>query len=276
MMDQHFNPTVALQAISRVYRYGQTKPVFVYTMLTQGTMEEKVYGRCVNKTGISFRIVDDKTIERCFTAQELADLSNNHLWVQCDNCSKWRLLMGEVSDENIPDVWQCSMNLTDAENNRCAASEKTQAWYEKRSEGKKGLGGMSDSPMARNDTVLQHLLSVTEEGKAKALVCDHHFHEALMETATVTETLQQAYEELATDDEQKAAAAAAASTASTNENQVSHMPNSLFKSATNVGAALATTAAPDPTKKPSTVQALLSSAFNALNLGASAAAPSNH
>jgi CW-type Zinc Finger len=121
---------VAQQAIYRLYRYGQTKPVFCYSLLTQGTTEEKVYGRCVNKMGVAFRVIDKKTIERCFTESELEDLLRNLIWVQCAKCEKWRVLVNEISEQNVPEEWDCSMNIADKYNNSCSASEKSQAWYE--------------------------------------------------------------------------------------------------------------------------------------------------
>jgi CW-type Zinc Finger len=115
-----------------LYRYGQTKPVFCYSLLTQGTTEEKVYGRCVNKTGVAFRVIDKKTIERCFTQSELEDLLQNLIWVMCAKCEKWRVLVNESSEENVPEEWDCSMNDNDQFNNSCKASEKSQQWYEKK------------------------------------------------------------------------------------------------------------------------------------------------
>jgi CW-type Zinc Finger len=208
MLDQHFNPTVAQQAISRVYRYGQTKPVFVYSMLTQGTMEEKVYGRCINKTAMALRIVDDTTIERCFTADELADLSDNRVWAQCDHCDKWRLLLGEATTANIPDEWDCTMNLDDKVNNHCGASEKSESWYDVGPEEKKGSAAM-ESPMRHNNPILDHILSVTAVGKRKTLVCDHHFREVMMETATLEDKLEQARQDLAASEPQAATVDAA-------------------------------------------------------------------
>jgi CW-type Zinc Finger len=214
IFDPHFNPTITVQAIHRLFRFGQTKPVFCYNLLTQGTTEEKIYGRCVNKTGISLRVVDKLSIERCFTAQELEDLLDNLIWVQCEKCEKWRVLVNVVSDENIPESWDCSMNTTDPYNNKCEASEKSQAWYEQKfynvdsgnengpNESPKKLSQNSkesqdnpiSSPNAKgeskevrdqrvaNDEILVHLLNVTEEGKKKRLICEHYFHESLMET----------------------------------------------------------------------------------------------
>lgn len=40
LFDSSWNPTMDDQALHRCYRYGQTKPVYVYRLLTEGTMEE--------------------------------------------------------------------------------------------------------------------------------------------------------------------------------------------------------------------------------------------
>ena len=75
-------------------------------------------------------MIDKKTIERCFTEAELEDLLRNLIWVQCAKCEKWRVLVNEISEQNVPEEWDCSMNIADKFNNSCNASEKSQAWYE--------------------------------------------------------------------------------------------------------------------------------------------------
>lgn len=45
-------------------------------------------------------------------------------WVQCDICSKWRLLPKGVDPSTLPEVWQCSMNIWDALRNNCEAEEE--------------------------------------------------------------------------------------------------------------------------------------------------------
>lgn len=43
-VDPWWNPAVEMQATDRTHRIGQTKPVFVYKLITQGTVEEKILG----------------------------------------------------------------------------------------------------------------------------------------------------------------------------------------------------------------------------------------
>jgi len=129
LFDSNWNPAVDLQALYRCYRYGQTKPVYAYRFLTEGTMEEKVYSRQVNKTNLSARVVDHLMPERTFTSQELSDIMKLDTWVQCDRCDKWRMLSMYEDVENLPDKWFCEMNTYDKARSHCSAKERSKEWY---------------------------------------------------------------------------------------------------------------------------------------------------
>ena len=71
--------------VFRCYRYGQEKSVFVYRLMTQGTMEEKIYSRAVNKSTLASSVNDGKDLLRLFTAQEVSNINAAPVsWVQCD------------------------------------------------------------------------------------------------------------------------------------------------------------------------------------------------
>lgn len=186
-------------------------------------MEERVYGRCVNKTGVALQVIDQMSISRCFTERELQDLMQNLQWVACDKCSKWRVLIGEVSEEALAAEWYCSMNTTDPINNNCIASEKSQQWYENHYFTNTGFEqSPADSPgkfseekfitkqtseQTSNDEILQHLLGLTEEEKTTTLVSKHYFHEALMETTNSSEQLDKARQSMEMQKENEGVAA---------------------------------------------------------------------
>ncbi|XP_057784554.1 LOW QUALITY PROTEIN: protein CHROMATIN REMODELING 20-like [Salvia miltiorrhiza] len=74
IVDGSWNPTYDLQAIYRVWRYGQTKPVFAYRLMAHATIEEKIYKRQVNKEGLAARVVDRQQVHRTISKEEMVDL----------------------------------------------------------------------------------------------------------------------------------------------------------------------------------------------------------
>ncbi len=55
--DPWWNPAVEEQATARAHRMGQDKPVFVYKLMTQGTVEEKILALQARKRGLADQLV---------------------------------------------------------------------------------------------------------------------------------------------------------------------------------------------------------------------------
>ncbi|XP_074311682.1 protein CHROMATIN REMODELING 20 isoform X2 [Silene latifolia] len=74
IVDGSWNPTHDLQAIFRAWRYGQKKPVYAYRLVAQGTIEEKIYKRQVQKEGLAARVVDRQQVHRSMSKEEMLHL----------------------------------------------------------------------------------------------------------------------------------------------------------------------------------------------------------
>jgi hypothetical protein len=75
LFDSDWNPQVDLQAMARVHRIGQTKPVHVYRLCTEGTVEERIQHRAERKLYL------DQMVGRGSTAAaaQLETLSSSEL-----------------------------------------------------------------------------------------------------------------------------------------------------------------------------------------------------
>ncbi|EDO32522.1 predicted protein, partial [Nematostella vectensis] len=74
VFDSSWNPCHDVQAVCRVYRYGQVRPCHIYRLIATGTMEKKIYDRQVSKQGVANRVVDELNPEANFTKQEIMSL----------------------------------------------------------------------------------------------------------------------------------------------------------------------------------------------------------
>lgn len=63
-IDPWWNPAAENQATDRAYRIGQDKTVFVYKIVTKGTVEEKILAMQAKKQSLSDSILSDKQVEK--------------------------------------------------------------------------------------------------------------------------------------------------------------------------------------------------------------------
>jgi DNA repair and recombination protein RAD54B len=74
MMDIDWNPSVDQQAMARVWRDGQVKPVFIYRLISAGTIEERIYQRQLVKTSLSDSMMKNEKSNVSFSKEELKEL----------------------------------------------------------------------------------------------------------------------------------------------------------------------------------------------------------
>ncbi|XP_070187722.1 DNA repair and recombination protein RAD54B-like isoform X2 [Littorina saxatilis] len=71
LYDIDWNPANDLQAMARVWRDGQKRQVYIYRLLTTGSLEEKVYQRQISKQGLSGAVMDLKASDFQFSQEDL-------------------------------------------------------------------------------------------------------------------------------------------------------------------------------------------------------------
>jgi DNA repair and recombination protein RAD54B len=73
MFDIDWNPSIDQQAMARVWREGQTRPVFIYRLISTGTIENCILKRQYLKTDLAGSMIDNKDISQ-LNKEELKEL----------------------------------------------------------------------------------------------------------------------------------------------------------------------------------------------------------
>lgn len=71
IMDPSWNPAHDNQACFRAYRYGQTRPVTIFRLISKDTLQERIYRLSVFKVMAAHRLVDNAQVARILTNDQL-------------------------------------------------------------------------------------------------------------------------------------------------------------------------------------------------------------
>lgn len=94
LFDNDWNPSSDLQAMSRIWRDGQRSSVYIYRLITNGTIEEKIFQRQISKTSLGSCVVDQRSADTTpklsndelrdlFTIQECFETCSTHDLLGC-------------------------------------------------------------------------------------------------------------------------------------------------------------------------------------------------
>lgn len=177
--------------------------MFSYRLLTQGTMEEKVYSRARNKISLGNRVIDGKKLHRCFEQDEIGSLTKIDDWVECTKCRKWRMFPPDHTEDitNLSDEWHCKlMNKYDTRINlTCNFEEKDSVWYfqhfkkpNQKIKANTSLRTIDTEPITKpstaesgklveKDEVLKNILAIkSSSDNSSLIVSKHDFHGTLL------------------------------------------------------------------------------------------------
>lgn len=74
LYDPDWNPSSDKQAMGRIWRDGQKKPVHIYRLFISGTIDEKIYQRQTAKENLSSTVVDAKKAVSKFSKEDLKEI----------------------------------------------------------------------------------------------------------------------------------------------------------------------------------------------------------
>lgn len=105
LLDPDWNPATDQQALARIWRPGQTKPVYLYRLILSNTIEESIYFRQTQKNQLQAVIQETKT-----TTSQHAEPKKDHSYVfdidsqSSETLSKEELENQETKEEEIQEI----------------------------------------------------------------------------------------------------------------------------------------------------------------------------
>jgi len=165
IFDASWNPSNDMQSIFRVYRFGQSKPCYIYRLVAQATIEEKIYNRQVVKLSLSSRVVDEHQVERHFKFDDINEMFKFNPDEKTERPTppvpKDRLLADLLIShrEWIDSYFEHDTLLTNKVDEELSEEERKQAWEEYRFENERRatLPQQSQPEISYDQTMLTYV-----------------------------------------------------------------------------------------------------------------------
>jgi len=113
--DCEWNPSYERQAMARIWRDGQKKEVFIYRLLTTGTIEEKIFQRQMVKQAMSAKIISAESNDENFASEDLADIFSFSEDTSCDTYTLLHSKKPKTSDKKVVDALKGWAYLSETE-----------------------------------------------------------------------------------------------------------------------------------------------------------------
>lgn len=100
--DSDWNPQADIQAMARCHRIGQTKPVTIYRLVTQDTIEERILSRTLKKLYLSLKVTeecqDSTSTEPKFTRSDLVSMIRSGSRSVVENTNPLEFLKASIEE----------------------------------------------------------------------------------------------------------------------------------------------------------------------------------
>ena len=74
LYDPWWNPAAEAQAIDRIHRIGQTRPVTAYRLISEGTVEQKIRALQRDKAALAAAVVQEESLAKVMDLESLRDV----------------------------------------------------------------------------------------------------------------------------------------------------------------------------------------------------------